>query len=154
MKRRSKLALVLAGTLVVVGFLSACRHHHDAEYRSQWMIDKVTRKLELDAEQQAKLQQVNDEMNTVRQTLRQQFGDDRQQLLALLDQPTLDQNRILELIQSHTRAINESAPVIVAAIGNFYDGLTPAQQAEVRDFVEQHRGHPRHRARRDVQDPD
>ena len=37
-------------------------------------------------------------------------------------------------------AVNAKSPEVIAAFGDFYDGLTPAQQAKVRDFLER-RGH-------------
>lgn len=139
MKRITKISLVVVGTLVLVGAFSACRHHHDPEERAQWMQNKVTKKLELNDTQQLQLKQVSDEMMDARQSMKQQFGDSREQLLGLFEQPTLDQAQILNLLQSHTQAFNERAPGIVAAVGEFYDGLNPDQQAEIREFMHEHR---------------
>jgi hypothetical protein len=36
-------------------------------------------------------------------------------------------------------AVNAKSPEVIAALGDFYDSLAPAQQAKVRDFME-HRG--------------
>jgi Spy/CpxP family protein refolding chaperone len=144
MKTISKIAIVTAGALVVVGSLAACSYHHDPEHRSQWMQEKVTKKLELNDTQQQQLKSVSDEMLNARESMEQQLGNDREQVLALLDQPTLDQDKVLDMIQSHTQAINEGAPGIVAALGDFYDKLSAEQQAEVREFVEEHRGHRGH----------
>ena len=102
--------------------------------------------LDLDDNQQQKLQAFSTEMMTVRQDMKQQFGDDREQLLALLQQTTLDQQQLLTMIQSHTRAINERAPVIVASVAEFYDSLDSEQQAQLRQFAEQHRGRRHHKA--------
>lgn len=140
MKRKTKLSLFIVGTLVLVGSFSACGFRGDAEQRSQWIQEKVTKKLELNNVQQAQLENVSAEMMAARNDMKQRFGDDREQLLALLEQATLDQSMILTLIESRTQALNERAPVIVAAVGEFYDGLTAEQQAEVREFIQEHRG--------------
>lgn len=141
MKRKTKISLIVVGALVVVGIISACGFRGDPEQRAQWMLDKVTEKLVLDDTQQVQLKNVSDEMMNSREAMKQQFGDDREQLLALLEQPTLDQEKILALIGSRTGALNERAPMIVAAVGEFYDGLTAEQQTQVREFAQEHRGH-------------
>ena len=144
MKRVTKISLVIVSTLLLVGAFSACRHHHDPEDRAQWMQDKVTKKLELNDTQQLKLKQLSDEMMAARMAMKQQFGDSREQLLVLIEQPTLDQQQIFNLIQSHTQAFNETAPGIVAALGDFYDDLNAEQQAQIREFMQEHRGSDRH----------
>lgn len=145
MKRITKVSLVVVGTLVVAGLFSACNHRGDPEERAQWMMEKVAKKLELDDAQQAQLKNVSDEMMNARKAMKQEFGDDREQMQALLEQPTMDQDQILSLIRSHTEAVNERAPMIVAAVGEFYDGLTMEQKTEIREFVQEHRErHGRH----------
>ena len=146
MKTLTKTAIATVGALLVVGSISACSHHHDPEHRAQWMQKKVTKKLDLNDSQQEKLQTVSTQMMTARNDMKHQFGNDREQLLALLEQPTLDQDKVLTIIQSHTQTMNDRAPVIVASVGDFYDSLSVEQQAEVRQFVQQHRGRGRHSA--------
>ena len=146
MKTLTKTTIAIVGSLLVVASISACSRHHDPQHRAQWMQQKVTKKLELDDSQQQKLQAFSTEMMTARQDMKQQFGDDREQLLALLEQTTLDQQQVLTLIESHTRAINDRAPVIVASVAEFYDSLNSEQQAQLRQFAQQHRGRGHHSA--------
>lgn len=144
MKTLTKAAITAVGAVLLVGSFSACSYHHDPEHRAQWVEKKVTRKLELTDSQQEKLKGISTEMMNARNDMKQQFGDDREQLLALLEQPSLDQDKALGMIQSHTQAMNDRAPIIVASVGEFYDSLSIEQQAEVRQFVQEHRGRGRH----------
>lgn len=144
MKTLTKIAITTVGAVLLVGSFSACSYHHDPEHRAQWVEKKVTRKLELTDSQQEKLKGISTEMMNARNDMKQQFGDDREQLLALLEQPSLDQDKVLGMIQSHTQAMNDRAPIIVASVGEFYDSLSIEQQAEVRQFVQEHRGRGRH----------
>jgi protein CpxP len=145
MKLFSKYALLIVGTVLVVGTFSACSHHRDPEHRAQWMQEKVTKELELNDVQQVNLKRLSDEILTARKAMKTQFGDDRDQLLVVLDQPTMDRETVLGMIQSHTRAIDERAPAIVVAVGDFYDSLNAQQQVEIRDFIQQHSAAERHR---------
>lgn len=148
MKRISKYSILVVGALIVVGAFSACSFHGGPEHRAQWVMEKVTKKLKLNDAQQVQLNNVSEEIKAAREATEQQFGDDREQLLALLEQPTLDQDKILSLVRSRTEAFNERAPDIVAAVGEFYDGLTGEQQAKVREFAKEHQESGHHRGRR------
>lgn len=145
MKRISKIVIITSGAVLLAGSIAACSHHHRTpEQRAEWMTEKVSKELKLDDAQQAKFKALSEDMLAVRKQMRSEFGSDRDQVLDLLDQPKLDQARILGMVKEHTRTINEQAPKIVAAMGDFYDSLSPEQQAEVREFVKEHHGHHRH----------
>ena len=139
MKRITKFTLLGIGALIVVGSFAACSHYRGPEQRAQWMVEKVTNELELNEVQQTKLKRLSDEMMDARKRFKQQFEGSHEQLLALFEQPTLDQNKMLTLVQSHTQAINDGAPGIIASMSEFYDDLTTEQQAEIREFMQEHR---------------
>ncbi len=140
MKRIAKYSILIIGALVVVGSFIACSSHHDPEHRAQWVLEKVGKKLELNETQQVLLKNVSEEILAARVATREQMGADREQLLALLEEPTLDQDTVLSLIQTRTNDFNERAPDIVAAAGEFYDGLTVEQQSKIREFIQEHKG--------------
>jgi len=139
MKRITKISLVLVSTLMVAGLFSACNHRGDPEQRAQWMMERAAKKLELDDTQQAQLQNVSVELMNARKAMKQEFGKDREQMWAMLEEPTMNQDQILTVIRSHTDALNERAPIVVAAVAEFYDGLTAEQQAQIREFVRERR---------------
>ncbi len=60
----------------------------------------------------------------------------KQELAALLEADRFDQARALEIINAKTTAINQAAPTVVAAFGNFLDGLDAEQKAEIRKIKE------------------
>lgn len=144
MKRLSK--IIIAGTSIIVlgGAVAACSHHRGPEQRAEWVMDKMSKTLDLNTDQQAKLKTLSDDMLAMRKDMRPSFGSDREQVLGLLEQPTLNQAKVLDMVHQHTQVINREAPKIVSAMGSFYDSLTPQQQAKVREFVKDHHG-PRHR---------
>jgi len=144
MKRLSKIVIITSGAVLLAGSIAACSHHRSPEQRAEWMMEKVSKELKLDDAQQAKLKTLSEDMLAIRKQMHNEFGSDRDQVLGLLDQPKLDQAKILGMVKEHTQTINEQAPKIVAAMGAFYDSLSPEQQAEMREFVKEHHEHRRH----------
>ena len=76
MKRISKYSILVVGALIVVGAFSACSFHGGPEHRAQWVMEKVTKKLELNDAQQVQLNNVSEEIKAAREATEQQFGDD------------------------------------------------------------------------------
>ncbi len=138
MKRITKISLIAAGALVVVSSFTACSHFRSPENRADWMVERVTDKLELTESQQGKLKALKDEMMTARKDMKLKFGDSREQMVALFDQPTIDQGKALNIIKSHTQMVEERAPVMVSTFADFYDSLDSEQQREVREFMQKH----------------
>jgi len=143
MKRITKISIIAAGALVVVSSFTACSHFRSPENRAQWMVERVTDKLELTESQQVKLKALKDEMMSSRKNMKQKFGESKSQFRVLFDASTLDQKRAVSLVSSHTQFVNEQAPVLVAAFANFYDSLDLEQQTEIREFVGEHDDHHR-----------
>ena len=127
MKLASKrIVIFLAGSAVIVGTLAACGHHryHDPEKRGEWFVEKVTDELELNELQQAKLETVRQEILTVRKDMH----TDRHQ-------PQLDRQKVLSMVEKKTASINQHAPQVVNALGDFYDSLSEEQRKEIREHV-------------------
>ena len=145
MKRKSKwFVYSITGSILAV-MLAACGpHRHDPEERAEWMMEKVTKELELNETQVAKLNLVKNELLKAGKDFRQRRDDSRQTVVDLIQQPTLDRDKAVALVNQHTAAINEQAPQIIAALGDFYDSLSPEQQAELREHIQDRMEHHRH----------
>lgn len=147
MKRITKISLIGAGTLAMILTISGCNHFSSPENRAEWMVDRINNKLELTDVQQTKLKALSEEMLSSRKAMKLKFSDSHNQVAALFEQTTLDQNKALGILQSHTQMIEEQAPVMISAFANFYDSLDIEQQAEVREFMQEHKNR-RHRGPR------
>ena len=49
--------------------------------------------------------------------------------------PTFDRAGAKSLLDAKTAALQGGSPAVIAAFGDFYDGLRPEQQAKVREFM-------------------
>ncbi|MFC5499554.1 Spy/CpxP family protein refolding chaperone [Caenimonas terrae] len=147
----------LFGASIAVGGLSACSHYRhegpgwqrSAEDQARMrdrVIERVSAKLELDAQQKQKLVALADKLHEQRQVLLPQGADPRAQAQQLVAGDKFDRAKAQALVSEKTAAVNARSPEVIAALGDFYDSLNPAQQAKVREFMQRrHGGHWWHR---------
>ncbi len=140
----------LFGATVALGGLTACAHRYgherfatmtseeQAQFR-QHIVDRVASRLELNAEQKTKLETLATKLHEQRVALRG-AGDPRADVRSLLAGEKFDRARAQALVGEKVAAVNARSPEVIAAFGDFYDSLSPAQQARVREFLEHRRG--------------
>lgn len=141
----------LFGASVLFGGLSACSHrgHGDgtwqvseedsAKFKNK-MVERVAKELDLDAAQKQKLGELADALRAQRVALVGTTANPRAELQALVSGPTFDRARAQSMVDSKTAALQGKSPEVIAALGAFYDGLNPAQQQKVRDFMGKRHG--------------
>lgn len=144
----------LFGASVALGALTACGHRygHQAwnaspEEHERWrgkMLDRIAGKLELNAEQKAKLAVAADKLHAQRMAVRG-TADPRAEIQKLVAGEKFDRARAQALVAEKTAAVASGSPEVIAALGDFYDSLNPQQQAKVREFMERRRGWWHHR---------
>ncbi|MFT4193347.1 Spy/CpxP family protein refolding chaperone [Ottowia sp.] len=147
--RRSLIGL--AGATIALGGLTACGHrmHHggwgaDAtpEQAAQWrgkVVERIAGKLDLNAEQKAKLTVLGDKLHAQRLAVRG-ATDPRAEVQSLIAGRQFDRAKAQALVQQKADAVKSGSPEVIAALGDFYDSLDAAQQQKVRDFIERRRG--------------
>lgn len=142
--------IALVGATLVLGTLSACGHRGEshagpwseeriAEVRGKAM-DRIGRKLELNAEQQQKLGVVADAFLNARQAVKGDGPNPRDAVQAMVSGRTFDREAAQAFVQQKTQAVQVTSPQLITAMADFYDSLTVAQQAEVRELMNQRRG--------------
>ena len=138
------------GATIVLGGVTACGHHHEgrgwqmsaedqARFRDR-MIDRVSGKLDLNADQRQRLGVLAEKLQAQRAALKGTTTDPRAEVRALVAGEKFDRARAQALVTEKTAAISGKSPEVIAAAGDFYDSLTPAQQAKVRDFMQRRHG--------------
>lgn len=140
----------LTSITVLAGGLAACGHRGQhaqgpasAEQVAEWRgkaVDRVTRKLDLTAEQRQKFEVLADKLIAQRAAMIGQSQGPRTEMKALVAGDKFDRARALNLLDEKTRVLQMSTPEVITALADFYDSLNPAQQAEVREFLDKRRG--------------
>ncbi len=138
----------LTATTVVLGGLTACGSRGDhargwsderiTEVRGK-AIEKISDRLDLNADQKAKLAVLADQMIASRKALRGNT-DPRTDLQALVAGDKFDRSKAQQLLDQKLQAAQGNGPQMLAAFGDFYDSLNPEQQQQVREKLER-RGH-------------
>lgn len=137
--------LLIAGSSgVVYAFSKHGGWHMSANEKVEFVTDRVTRKLDLDAQQRQYFTElaetVSSMMLAARDSRQQQFAE----IATLLSAPSFDQARALEMVQQKTQIINDKAPPVIASLGIFLDSLNPEQKLKLQDFIRHHHEHHRH----------
>lgn len=134
------------GAGVALGGLTACAHRdgherwaerspeQQAEMRRH-VVDRIASRLDLNADQKAKLDTLAVKLMAQRQALRG-AGDPRTEVRNLVAGDKFDRAGAQSLLAGKIAAVNAGSPEVIAALGDFYDSLSPAQQAQVRDFLQ------------------
>jgi Spy/CpxP family protein refolding chaperone len=139
----------LFGVSILVGGLTACGHRHGfgapmsteeaAEFRGK-MIERVSSKLDLNADQKKRLTVLADKLHEQRLALVPAGKEPRADLQALVVGDKFDRTRAQTLVTEKTAAITGKSPEVIAAMADFYDSLNPAQQQKVREFMQKRPG--------------
>jgi protein CpxP len=142
--------IAVTGATLALGALSACGHRGEhrhggwSEERVTEMrgkaIERVSSKLELNAEQKQKLGLLADEMLAARKAVKGDSAQPREELKALIASDRFDRSRAQQLMEQKTQAVQATSPKVIEAMANFYDSLTPTQQAQVRELMDKRRG--------------
>lgn len=103
------------------------------------MLAHIGKKLNLDANQAAKLKVLGDLM--VADHAPPAAGTDpRAAATALMAGNTFDRAGAQQLLNKHVAKIQADSPALINAFGDFFDSLSAAQQAQVRTMAAHHHG--------------
>ncbi|MCP4335593.1 MAG: hypothetical protein GY785_23330 [Gammaproteobacteria bacterium] len=111
--------------------------------KAEFVSERVTKKLDLDSQQQQKF----DDLANLVVDIMQQAGAAREDQISeiskLLEDPSFNQARALELIQQKTQLVNEKAPLVIGSLAVFVDSLNGDQKQELQEFMQRRhsRGH-------------
>lgn len=139
------------GAAVLTVGLSACNRHHGwgqplnaqeyAERRAK-VVEKIAGKLDLTEDQKRRLNVLGDKLHEQRIALmgqgqaQGQVGDPRAEIKALIASDKFDTLRAQALANEKIAALQTKGPEVIAALADFYNSLSPAQQQQIREHLE------------------
>lgn len=143
--RRSLFAL--ASVTVLAGGLAACGHRgHPGQWSEERVtevrgkvVERISSKLDLNAEQKTKLGVLADELIASRKVVRGGSTDPRADVLGLISGEKFDRSAAQQMLDRKLEAVQGQSPRLITAFGDFYDSLNPEQQKQVRERIEQRR---------------
>ncbi len=108
---------------------------------SERMAQHMSSELNLTPEQQHNLDTLISQIGSMRNEWLQNRTAHQGELLSLIEDPTLDQDRVLEMVTLKTQTVNSEAPEVISAIANFTDSLNAEQKSHLKKRIEQGIGH-------------
>lgn len=133
---------------LLFGGMAALAHRHgghamgwrsvseaDAAQMKAQLVERVGSKLDLNAEQKNRLATLAEQLRQSRNAMVSATPDPRNELQGLIAGASFDRSKALALVQAQLGVVNTQSPALVNAMADFYDGLNPAQQAQVREFM-------------------
>lgn len=147
MKKSTKIIIAAITALGLSGGVFAYGKHNSwkmtPEDKAEFVIERVTDKLELNEAQQANLKVLADDMIQLMTEVRAGHEEHKSRIQNLIAEPVLDQTKALQMIQDKTQQINDRAPAVLASLASFLDSLNGEQKAELQEFMGK-RMHHRH----------
>ncbi len=146
----------LVGVSLLAGGIAAFGHRHHggwhgpmsagqtAEQVVKWrgrLLERAGHELTLDEAQKARLGLLFDALDAQRQAFVGATPDPRAEMRALIAGPIFDRAKAQSLVTEKTDAVRMAGPAVIAAAGDFYDALNPAQQARVRELMDRRHRH-------------
>lgn len=143
MKQSTTIITAVALTLGIAGGAAAIGKHQfgDPEKRADKVAGYIAYELELDETQKQALEVLKTQMLTARETVKTDKSAMKEEVMVLINADTFDRAKALDMINSKVSIVNEQAPDMVNAFGDFLDTLNAEQKAEIMEFIEEHRGH-------------
>lgn len=137
--------LLIAGSS---GVVYAFSKHNDwgmsADEKIEFVTDRVSNKLELDDLQRQKFTELADLVATFMQEVKPTREQRVSEISTLLQAPSFNQARALELVEQKTRLMNEKAPLLIASLAGFVDSLNAEQKQQLQEFLQHRHGHHRY----------
>ena len=137
--------LLIAGSS---GAVYAFSKHHDwgmsPEEKVEFVTERVTSKLDLDSQQQQNFAELAATFVQIMQDAKITKAQNLTEIEALLEEPSFNQARALELIQQKTRMVNEKAPLVITSLAVFLDSLSVEQKQKMQKFMQHRHQHHRH----------
>ena len=142
--KRSLIGLAAVATLSAGAV--AHRHHGgpmseaDLVRAKGHVVERIASRMDLDATQRQLLDALGEQLLAQRQAL-MAGTDPRTAVQALVAGNSFDRAGAEALLIAKTDAVRAGAPAVIAAFGDFYDGLRPEQQAKLREHLAKGRRH-------------
>jgi hypothetical protein len=118
--------------------------HMTPEEKADFVSERVSKKLGLDSTQRQYFSDLASLVADIVAEARASKSEQFEELSQMIQAPSFDQARALELVREKTGMVNEKAPQVIASLAIFLDSLNVEQKKQLGDFVEHRHGHHRH----------
>ncbi len=140
---KTVLIVFLVMAVLAVGGMAWAKQqgYCSAEGHTRLITERLGRKLDLNDEQQGRLQAFADQWREVRGERSTNRGAIKDRIAGLLSAPALDREQAVALLDERHQAMGDNKRALVDAFGDFSDSLTPDQRASLAELISKRMGH-------------
>lgn len=132
--KKAVLGVLLIGIAALT--ITACGHHaYDEAHRSQYIMKRISDRLDLNNDQQEKLQAINAEIQTGLKKYRDQQQQLFESLIKDVQEPKMNKQLLMEIVQSREKAYNDIAPHVIDKIIDFQASLNADQKKKLAEYL-------------------
>jgi len=137
------IVLVVIGIVLLSGFAYARYQgfYHGPEGKANWLMERVTKQLELDDQQQQQLGKFRDKVLSLKDSMQSERPQHIDEALKLLDTPQLDRNQAYQLWEVKHNWVAAAGPQLIDAFADFTDSLNGQQRSKLLEMINWHRQH-------------
>jgi hypothetical protein len=131
----SVVILLISGSALAFG----AKHHFEnlsMQEKADMFNYHISRKLDLNTEQEIKLESLSSRLAEIMQQVKQQREGRSVFIEQIVNEGPMDQSVLLQKITEKTDMVNQNAPEIVALIAQFVDSLDAEQKTELKEMIE------------------
>lgn len=140
MKPLTTTLLAATAVMFIGAAVMGCGRPHppSPEKRADWIVKKVSSKLDLNADQKAKLNTIKEEV--LARMKEESAGREKtgREALALVKSGKIDAASVNKLFDEREAAMKRLKPFFVEKIVEFHAMLTPEQRTTLADYMEKH----------------
>lgn len=141
-----KLLKILIPFALIAGIgsiaLTGCgRHHHDPQDKADYIVHKISKKMDLNDAQKAKLDEVKQEFLKYHKKHKGEKADMIDRLLTEIEKPEMDPSVLQAMVDEHKAKIDEMAPGIIAKLVEFHATLDNEQKHKLVEKLEKFKKH-------------
>jgi periplasmic protein CpxP/Spy len=135
------LPVAVVGLLVVSGIISGgCIRKRiicsTPEQRAEFLVDRISSKLDLTKEQVVKLNKIKDEILARIKTYQSDREIIHKELMEMAKSDKLDRNKLENFINKREARMKDLKPLLIDKIVEFHDMLTPEQKNRIAEKMD------------------
>lgn len=113
-------------------------HHCCRNWCANRWVKKASKQLKLEKAQEQDLHRFSQKLLEDRQHLSSIKTESREQLIALLKEPTLDRDKAAQVMQNHLASIANTGDQMINSFGDFFDSLSREQHQQLQKLLQRH----------------
>ena len=138
------LVLVIGGSGAVYAYGKHGHWHMTPEEKVEFVTDRVSKKLDLTDQQRENFTSLANTVAGIMLEAKASKTEHMAEVSQLLEEPSFNQARAMQLVQQKTDLIDEKAPLVISQLAIFLDSLDVEQKRQLQDLIRHHHEHRRH----------